>query len=256
MHKFRTALLLVLVAAVIMGCGALPGIAASIADGINQNVPGVAPMNAISFTASVPETDTMQYYLDRLALYGNMYSVPMNTASARMTEEEVLAAARAQMGAYEHLGVLQPFEKYSTYAEPQFAIACNDVENTAVYWTVYSSSEKNADRLLVYLDDATGKIFSIDFERAEGLYADCTVAEYRTLMERLATVFLGQFAPEEETLTSRVYEVNEVEINDYGASYEYVLSGYEEDQTRYVSVRIQLYPYGFLITCSNNMMRA
>ncbi len=252
MYKLRTALLLLLVMAVILGCGALPKIAGSIADGVNQNVPGFAHISAISFTPSVPGTDTMQYYLDRLALHGNMYSMPVKTEVATMTEEDVLSAAMEQIGAYESLGVLLPFEDSSIQVEPLFAIDINDVENTAVYWTVYANTTtKPADSLLIYLDDATGKIISMNFESTDGLYEDCTVDERRELIDRIAMTFMGQFAPESDTLASRIYEVNEVEFGKNSTSYEYILSGFGENKTRYVTIRVVLYNRGFQISCTS-----
>ncbi len=252
MYRFKTALALLFVTAVILGCGVLPKIAAAITDGVHQNAPGFAPMSAISFTPGVPETDTMQYYLDRLALHGNMYSMPVKAEAAAMTEEAVLAAAMEQMGAYESFGVLQHFEDGYTYAEPYYAIALNDVENTAVYWTVYSNTDTNpASSLLVYLDDATGKILSIDFESTDIAEA-YTQEERRERIEWLAMTFMGQFAPENETLASRVFEVNEVEFSKNGTTYEYTLSGCEENQTRYVKIRVTLYNCGFRITCTSS----
>lgn len=252
MHKLRTALLLLLVMAVILGCGALPQIAGAIADGVNQKAPGSAPMGAISFTPSVPETDTMQYYLDRLALHGNMYSIPVKAEVATMTEEAALTAATVQIRAYESFGILLPFIDGSVDIEPHFAIDIDNVENTAVYWTVYAKiNTKPVDSLLIYLDDATGKIISIDFESTDGLFEECTVDERWELIDRLAMTFMGQFAPENDTLASRIYEVNEVEFSKNSTSYEYTLSGPEENQTKYVTIRVILYNRGFQITCTS-----
>ncbi len=253
MYKLRTALLLLLVMAVILGCGALPEIAGSIADGVNQNVPGFAPMVSVSFTPSVPETVTMQYYLDRLALHGNMYSMPVKTEVAAMTEEAVFAAAMEQVQEYEIFGVCLPFADSSVQVESLFAIDIDDVDHTAVYWTVYANTTANpADSLLVYLDDATGKIISIDFESTDSLYKDYTVDERRELIDRLAMTFMGQFAPENDTLAGRISEVNAVESGKNSTSYEYILSGFEENQTRYVTIRVFLYHYGFQITCTSS----
>ncbi len=253
MHKFRTALLLLLAAAVILGCGALPEIAGAVADRVNQNAPEFAPMSAISFTPSVPETDTLQYYLDRLALHGNMYSMPVKPQAASMTEEEALTAAMNQVQAYAGLGVLYSFEEYDFYVEPYFAISIQDIENTAIYWTVYANTNgKPSESLLVYLDDTTGKILSIDYESTGGLFENYTSDERLEWTERLATTFLGQFAPENATLASRIFAVNEVAIGKNGTSYEYILSGVGENQTRYVTVRVTLYGQGFQITCTSS----
>ncbi len=256
MGKFRTMLVLLLAVALLLGCGALPRLAASIADGEHLNTPAFAPISGIFFDptapATEPATDTLEYYLDRLALHGNMYSMPVKTEVAAMTEEDVLSAAMEQVRAYESLGVLLPFEDSSIQVEPLFAIDIDDVENTAVYWTVYAyTPTKPADSLLVYLDDATGKILSIVFESTEGLYEDCTMDERRELIDRLAMTFMGQFAPENDTLAHRIYEVNEVEFGKNSTSYEYILSGFEENQTRYVTIRVILYNRGFQISCTS-----
>ncbi len=267
MHNLKTALVLLLVLGLVLGCWALPGIAGVLTDRVNQNVPAFAPMEEISFTPTEPAEDTLRYYLERLALHGNMYSVPVEPEDARLTEEQALAAAQDQLLAYEDLGVLAPFadrdiydstgilapSEAEVYAEPHFAIASNDVQNTALYWTVYSNAGagKNAsDRLTVYLDDATGKPLGIDFESSTPLYADCTQDERETIVEQIAMTFLGQFAPENETLASRIHEVNALESENPVTFYEYILSGFEAGQTRYVLVRVLLYDYGFQITCN------
>lgn len=251
MHKGKSFTVLLVAASLVALCALLPPMVLKQMDRLQLSQTATAPLEGVQIAPTTPATDTMAYYLERLALHGNMYSIPVDTEVAVMTEEEVRSAAMEQMQAYESLGVLHPFEGGDTIVQPLFAIAVKDVNHTGVYWTVYANTDAHpSSSLLVYLDDATGKVLSIDFESIDGLYEDCTLDERRKLIEDLAATFLNQFAPEGRTLASRIHEIKEVDISKNGTSYQYILSGLEENQTEYIVVHVTLYSHGFRIACS------
>ena len=157
MRRVKTFFCLVLTAAVLLFMAVLPRVAESMDNGEQS---GTAPIQPVSL--DIREDDTM---LRRLALQARMTTIPVSPASAVMTVEEVLAAARAGLEIYFDTGIMDYFEPTDESAEPYLGVDPNDKSNYAIFWSVSLSDGRQS--VLLHLDDETGKILLYIYDNYE-----------------------------------------------------------------------------------------
>ena len=139
----------------------LPGIAAAVTD--SRREVSYHPMQSVALELSPEQSLTP---LEKLRLVQNV--VDIDPSQASMTEEEVYAAAEAGMEPYINAGIFQWFQPDHQSAAPKLAVDPADPSRHLVCWTVtYISKQEPTQALLLDLDDKTGQILSITYDRNE-----------------------------------------------------------------------------------------
>lgn len=162
MKKLKSALLILLTAALIV-CGAvLPGAASAAMDHMDSQNPGSAQIQSVQL--QFDGSDPSEPLIRKLAIRSQMDTIPITASGAAMTEDEVFSAVESCMDMYVSNGIFSWFEDTYRTAEPYLAINPNDTDEYYVFWAVHIVREDDLyNNLFLHLDDESGKILYLDY---------------------------------------------------------------------------------------------
>lgn len=196
MRNLKTSFLLFLTILLLAGFAALPVIAASLQDNRVANQSGYQQMQTLKLEYG-SERGTRPV-MSKLALFGMMQTIDIDSSQAAMTQEEAFLAAETQMKAYEEAGIFQWFDVAHRSATPKLGLDPNDAANYVVYWTVTYISEKGQNRtLLLDIDDETGKILSIRHEVYDSFPMDGVWERNKKTMNAFTDIYFSQLGMNE-----------------------------------------------------------
>lgn len=162
----RKSVLCVLLALTLIAAGAfLPRMTAAVIDQAGSNASGSAPVQSVElylYDRTLP-----QNMVRKLALEQSMYTVPARLSEASMSKEEVYAAAERYMADYASAGIFTWFPYTTWTAEFLSCIDSEHLGNTAYFWAVsYTNQCEPFQSLYLHIDDETGKILYLTYEKA------------------------------------------------------------------------------------------
>lgn len=163
MDKLKNLLIPVVSLVLVVLFARLPQIVLWATDMFTGNNGGTIPMEAIQTTQ--PEDEDVSSVIHLLQMERNMYSVPISTEQASMTESQVLEIVEQWMQDCQDAGFFTIF--HPSYQNIE-AYLCMDMINKGhfgVIWGVELTAEEMPYQdFFVHLDDATGKILYVNYQ--------------------------------------------------------------------------------------------
>lgn len=248
MRRLKTVSAILSALVLIAGLALLPQGIAGISDLLTNGKPEMASIHTVELALTSDQTDEPGYMMRKLALEQRMTTIPIKPEQAKMTEEEVLDAARDGMKVYMEAKMFDWFEYDFCSAEAYLGIDPEDKNNNTIFWGVsFEIQDKTYHQLFLHIDDETGKILFISYETyGEDLYNYYYPDNQRRMIEGFVDSFFGSL-----NLTNRnEYEnllaesVSEQEETDDMTRVRYTFV-----DARYGSINIEFYicPFGFYV---------
>lgn len=176
----------------------LPAIAAWVLDTGGAKV-STAPMQSMELEVSEDEPQSSNEVREpadltaKLMLAGRMYTVPITEDAAVMTRQEVLEAAEQAMAEYIDAGVFEWFNVTDTNAEPVLGLDAENPEEYMTFWSLYYANEEAPYQVLrLYIDDETGRVLYIKYEKYGSFSMDGIWERNRAVLDTVTTVFFRQ----------------------------------------------------------------
>lgn len=188
MKKLKIFLLLLLTAALLLGCAVLPKAAAWLQDKAAGTVhyADLQPVY-LELGSEAPETEPAFNILEKLSIIQQSYMFPLTSGSMRMTEEEVMAAAMEQLQPYFDSGFISESDFPYYMPAATIAMSADQLGTYVKFWTVNLVNENDPYRsVFLHLDDETGKILLIQYETTtENFYKE----NQQWVLEEVAAFF-------------------------------------------------------------------
>lgn len=241
MHKLKTVLILLLTAALIAGGAVLPRIVSSATDEASIGKEEISPIHSVELEVVETEERESASMARKLILLQDMYVLPLTEEEASMGAAEAIAAAEIAMEEYTAAGIFQWFDVDSVSAEPFIGIDPRDMDNYNIYWTVYfDMGEEPYGTLLLYIDDETGVVLHIEYNRYDSFTMEGVWEANWAVMDAFTDVYFRQLGMSEVADYFRSASlVDEGEI-DGGVAYRRYTIG----DVDYGEIRIEFYVDG------------
>ncbi len=214
MRKSSLVISVFLALAVIVTGAFLPRLTTTVMDRSTLHIPATAPMTSVELTLKDAASLSI---LQKMKLYGSMSSIPISSAEASMSAEQVHEAVRQQMKLFELGDVFQWFDADYSSAETYLAMNPNDTSQFSIFWTVsYSTNQKPYYSYIAHVDDATGKLFLINYTAPEFSKLWRSDESKWAAFETLSSVYFSQLELPSTTRNPYIQKMEE-KTTDYGA---------------------------------------
>ncbi|MBQ8238301.1 MAG: hypothetical protein IJZ39_09170 [Oscillospiraceae bacterium] len=217
MRRLKNALILLLTLA-LLGFGAsLPQIAASVMDLETASQSGSQDMASIALEMGEEKPSLSTAGKIELLRRGQMISITEREAA--MTTADVNAAVETAMAEYIEAGIFDWFDYTAWIALPKLCIDPGAPDHYGIFWTVTVVNDNDPyQNLVVDVDDETGKIFSIRYDRYCEFSLDGVWTRNAATMDAFVHIYLRQLGilDEQENVEPNI---------DYGELDEEVLYG-------------------------------
>ena len=193
MTKLKNALL-ILLAAVSVAVGALlPGTVSYLRD---RNASGkVTYADMPSLQLSLTHESGLDLYEKLFLLSGELDTLEISAQEARMTAQEVTAAAYAGVRSYLDMGLLGRIpEDYTFSCQPMLVYPAENPKQYIVLWLVEMSLDAGNESWSLAMDDETGKILLLEFVTQ---YMQWEREELYALSEVITATYLEALALDE-----------------------------------------------------------
>lgn len=217
MKKLKSVLLLLLTAALLLGCAVLPRAAAWAQDRMAVKEPGYGDLQPLQLdiNSGTEETEPVSHIFEALSIMQNAYMFPLTEDAMNMTAEQVEAVVLEQLQPYIAMGLL-PETEYSYFGvEPTIAMSVDELGSYRAFWSVHLVHEADPyESVFVHLDDETGLILKIQYEG----YSQTFEKEVQfAMLEEMAAVFLEGLHIEEHlaVLDDPVANMEIIELADF-----------------------------------------
>lgn len=202
MNKRATVGLLLSVA-LIAALAMLPRGLGALSDLRAEGTAEAAPMQSVTLAFDSDGVDAPGYMLRKLALEGKMLTIPIQPEQAQMSEDGVLDAASASMGAYVEEGLFQWFDASYVSIQPYLGIDPENKNNNMIFWTVACTFDQEPyQSLFLHIDDETGRALFINYETCMPERFEDHGPEGQTLlMEGFIRSFFGQLELLDDQMT-------------------------------------------------------
>lgn len=232
MKKWKSIIAVIVVFLVIVLCGMLPGIVASVEDSFTEEMTYV-DVKTMRFSNELSDIEKLY-----LVAYGD--KVDISHENTELQYEEVIEVADKLLQPYFDTGlIVQPREMYSISCIPIFCYSNTNSRNeiSGVFWLVdLVNKENSADQISLWIDESTQKIIWIRYHSKQYCYNPEMLGE-------LAYSFYSLYMSDKEELFSAE---NETYVGEYdNLPYEYYVN-WQFDNSIYGSVYMQ-----FMVTCDS-----
>lgn len=232
MKKWKSIIAVIVVFLVIVLCGMLPGIVASVEDSFTEEMTYV-DVKTMQFSNELSDIEKLY-----LVAYGDKAEISQE--NTELQYEEVIEVADKLLQPYFDAGlIVQPREMYSINCIPIFCYSNTNSGNeiSGVFWIVeLVDKENSADYISLWIDESTQKIIWIRYQSKHDYYNP-------ELLGELAHSFYSLYMSDKEELFSAE---NETYVDEYeNLPYEYCV-GRQFDDSIYGSIYMQ-----FMVTCDS-----
>lgn len=186
-------LLLLLVTLLLLAAGAfLPKLSAMLADRDFLNLPGSRDMKSVVLEL-FRERSNLITVIGKIELLRSCGTIPITEREASMTEEEAYAALERQMQAYIDAGIVEWFDATLVDFQPNLCMDPEEPEQYGIFWYIDMVNERAPHQSLnVVLDDDTGKIYSICYNRPRESPSGGISERNFAVMEAFTQIYVGQ----------------------------------------------------------------
>lgn len=199
MHKWKTAISLLLAALLVVAFAWMPRLVGAITDRISNGKAVTAPIRAVTLAASGNDGDTIR----KLALNQRGTPISIDQEVASMSVEDVYLAALAGMEAYVDAGLFEWFSYSSWQVTPYLWIDLENRDNNAIFWTVLFYLDNQGQTLSLDIDDETGKIYRLNYYTSGTDRDKYTLSSNRrALMERFVEVYSSSIGLTQEPVNT------------------------------------------------------
>lgn len=216
MKKIKTILVLLLTAALLLGCAMLPRAAAWVQDRMVSQDAVFADLQSLQLDMTMDSEgrEPVSYIIESLSIMQSAYFFPLTEDSMTMLPEQVEDVAMEQLQPYIAAGLLQAVEYDYFVAEPTIAMSSDQLGSYVTFWTVHLVHQDDPyENVLLHLDDKTGTILLIQHEGYSRIFGK---EEQAKMLEQLAMCYLEGLSISEnlELLNSAAAEVETIELSE------------------------------------------
>lgn len=235
MRKIKT-LLVFLITLGLLGAGAyLPQLVAAVKDRKNLNQPGSQNMASVALDLSGERKGLST--AGKIDLLRRGKTIAVTEREASMMEADVNAAVEILMDDYIAAGIFNWFEYTSWVAQPYLCVDLEAPDNFCVFWSVTIINEnKPYQTLEVDIDDETGKIFSIRYDRFGEFPLNGVWERNMATADAFVHVYLNQLELLEENVEPHM-EYHELDGH-------VLCGGFSFEDEEYGGLRIEFYTSG------------
>lgn len=170
MGKLKTVLILLLAAAVIVGCAYLPGFVGTMQDNAENEV-RYAEIQALQLQLGNAQRGELPM-LGKLSLLKRGTTMEIAEEDAPMLPDTVLDRSHTEFSRYMDCGLIHTELDFSKiWATPFLVFSPEDPDVNFIYWSVEVLDSSVNTSLTLLIDDETGKLLRIDYYTDEWYYA-------------------------------------------------------------------------------------